>query len=143
MKNAIERIYLNRRMAILQTANERLVLENQRMLTELEALRNRVAQLDYRLVQEGRVLGPRAEKAEVRDAGARTYAQLNAASPSGASPDEERSERVRQYARAARRPREQLKQELEKLDRLKREGRISEVEHEESKRNMLKSFFPS
>ena len=48
------------------------------------------------------------------------------------------------YERLARhQPREQLKQELKRLDQLKKKGEISEAEHEESMRKVLKTHISS
>lgn len=121
VKNAIERIYLNRELKVLRAQKENLSEQNAQLQSELESMKSEMLQLKHQKEQEERVLGPRPE----RSGSTRNVAELS------------------QYARASRSPREALKFELEKLDRLRREGRVSDTEYEEAKRKLLKSFFPN
>lgn len=125
VKNAVNRIYLQRRLAQFQGDNEQLRLANTELRSELEMLRGRLAQLDYHKAQEGRLLGPHAPIAF--DGGKESPA------PGELSPAE----------RLTHQPREQLKQELKRLDQLKKKGEISEAEHEQSMREILKTHISS
>ena len=126
VKNAVDRIYLQRRMLRLKGSNEQLVQENAGLQRELETLQSRLVQLDYRKEQEGRLLGPQAP------------AVINSGATSPAHPGE-----LSPYQQVPLKPREQLKQELKRLDQKMKKGEISEAEHEESLRNILKAHVSS